>query len=86
MWNRVRKKAGIDKNVRLYDITRHSFATNHLNSGTSIYKVSKLLGHSTVKMTEKYCHPDMESLKVDIQKLSLNRHQTVIKDFVHAKK
>ncbi len=80
MWARLRKKMGITADVRLYDFTRHSFVTNHLNSGTSIYKVSKLVGHSGVKMTEKYGHCDVESLRVEVQKLSLKRHQTVSKD------
>ncbi len=79
MWARVRRKAGIGKEVRLYDFTRHSFASNHLNQGTSIYKVSKLMGHSSVKMTEKYGHADMESLRVEVPKLSLKRHQSVIR-------
>ncbi len=86
MWSRVRTKIGLDKEVRLYDATRHSFASNHLNNGTSIYKVSKLMGHSSVKMTEKYGHSDVEGLRVDIQKLSLNRHQNVIKEVANDKK
>lgn len=83
MWSRVRTRAGIDKEVRLYDLTRHSFASNHLNNGTAIYKVSKLMGHSSVKMTEKYGHLDIEGLRVEVEKLSLNRHQTVIKGIVN---
>lgn len=43
-----------------------------INSGTSIYKVSKLLGHSSIKMTEKYTHSSVEYLKADIQKMSLS--------------
>ena len=76
IWADVREKAGIDKGLRLYDATRHSFASNLVNSGSSIYKVSKLLGHSSVKMTEKYAHSEVENLRMDMQKLSLNRPQT----------
>ncbi len=79
IWATVRKSTGLDNSVRLYDATRHSFASNLVNSGSSIYKVSKLLGHSSVKMTEKYAHSEIESLRVDIEKLSLNCHPTVIK-------
>jgi integrase len=86
MWARIRIKVGMDKGVRLYDATRHSFASNHLNNGTSIYKVSKLMGHSSVNMTEKYGHSDVEGLRVDIHKLSLNRHQNVIKVIANDKK
>lgn len=77
IWGSVRIKAKLDKSIRLYDVTRHSFASNLVNSGTSLFKVSKLLGHSSTKMTEKYAHTDVENLRVDIKKLSLNSEQTV---------
>jgi len=44
---------------------------------TSIFKVSKLLGHSSVKMTEKYAHQNIENLKSDMSKLSLRKNTTV---------
>lgn len=72
IWDTVREAAGLPKVLRLYDVTRHSFASNLVNSGTSLYLVSKLLGHSTTKMTEKYAHPDLESMKVNLQKITLN--------------
>ncbi|MBE0427892.1 MAG: site-specific integrase [Nitrospirae bacterium] len=77
LWDKVREKAGIDKSLRLYDVTRHSFASQLVNNNISIYKVSRLLGHSSVKMTEKYAHHDITSLKTDIEKLSLKKIQTV---------
>jgi integrase len=72
--------------MRLYDATRHSFASNLVNSDSTLFKVSKLMGHSTMKMTEKYAHPDIESLKVDVQKLTLNREQTVNRGVLPFKK
>jgi integrase len=70
-WSRIRTALELDKSLRLYDATRHSFASQLINLGTSIYKVSKLLGHSSVKMTEKYTHSSVEYLKADMQKISL---------------
>jgi site-specific recombinase XerD len=70
-WNRVRTIMNIDKSLRLYDATRHSFASQLVNAGTSIFKVSKLLGHSSVKMTEKYSHSNIENLRADMEKISL---------------
>lgn len=86
IWDVVKKKAGIEKSLRLYDATRHSFASNLVNSGSTLYKVSRLMGHSSVKMTEKYTHSGLENLRVDSSKLSLNRHQTVINGVSYAKK
>lgn len=76
-WGSVRIKAKLDKSIRLYDVTRHSFASNLVNSGTSLFKVSKLLGHSSSKMTEKYAHTNVENLRADLNKISLNSEQTV---------
>lgn len=59
-WNRARIKAGI-KDVRLHDL-RHSFASALVNSGRSLYEVQMLLGHSNMKMTQRYAHLNNESL------------------------
>ena len=76
MWRVVRDKAGLDKSVRLYDASRHSFASQLINSGVSIYSVSQLLGHSKTTTTEKYLHSDLEKLKIDISSLSLEEKVT----------
>jgi integrase len=50
------RKAGIDYDVRLYDI-RHLFATTMLARGADLKAVSKLLGHSSTSMTaDTYYH------------------------------
>lgn len=79
VWDDVRTKAGIDKSLRLYDATRHSYASQLANSGTSIFKISRLLGHSSTKMTEKYTHENIENMRTDIRKLSLRKIETVTK-------
>lgn len=71
VWNSIRIKAGISKSLRLYDATRHSFASQLVNAGSTLYKVSKLLGHTNTKTTERYAHVNIESLRTDLQKLSL---------------
>ena len=71
LWSDVRDKAGLDKGVRLYDAARHSFASQLINSGVSVYSVSHLLGHSNIKTTEKYLHSDVEKLRIDVSSLSL---------------
>ena len=49
-------KSGGNKKRITWHCSRHSFAVNLLNSGTDIKTVSSLLGHASIKMTEKYLH------------------------------
>ena len=77
IWDSVRTAANLDKSLRLYDVTRHSLASNLVNSGTSLFKVSRLLGHSSTRMTEKYAHSEVENLRADLNKISLHSEQTV---------
>ena len=59
-WNTARKRAGLP-NVRLHDL-RHTFASTLVNAGAPLYTVQKLLGHSTITMTQRYAHLNQESL------------------------
>ena len=53
-WDRIRRRAGL-ADVRLHDL-RHSFASFLVNEGVSLYVVQGLLGHSQVRMTQRYAH------------------------------
>lgn len=53
-------KANITKKVTIHSL-RHSFATHLLESGTSIYNIKQLLGHSDISSTCFYLH----LLKID---------------------
>jgi len=77
VWDKVRSNAGIESGLRLYDASRHSFASQLVNAGTPLNKVSKLLGHSSIKMTEKYAHHTIEGLRAELANLSLKRKETV---------
>jgi len=59
-WHNARKRAGLE-DLRLHDL-RHSFASQLVNSGRSLYEVQILLGHSDQKMTQRYAHLNNESL------------------------
>ncbi|MBM3455482.1 MAG: site-specific integrase [Bacteroidetes bacterium] len=49
------KRAGINKNITWHN-ARHSFGTNLVLMDTNIFKTSKLLGHTTLKHTQRYIH------------------------------
>lgn len=49
---------------------RHSFCSNLVRSNVPIFTVSKLAGHSSVQVTEKfYAHLDLKALREGIKKL-----------------
>lgn len=50
----VLKRAGLKKTG--FHILRHTFASRLVQTGVSIYKVSKWLGHSSVDVTMSYSH------------------------------
>lgn len=63
------KQAGIQANVSFH-IARHSFADYARRSEISVYDISKALGHSDIKVTEKYLETlDSQSLSNSLNKL-----------------
>ena len=54
LWYRVRKEAGIE-DCRLHDL-RHTHASHAVMNGVPVSVVSRLLGHSNVRMTLRYAH------------------------------
>ena len=59
-WNTVRVEASMPE-LRIHDL-RHSFASFLVNAGCSLYEVQKILGHSSVAMTQRYSHLSQASL------------------------
>ena len=60
------RRLGI-KDARFHDL-RRTFGLNLIKQGMSIYKVSKLLGHSSVRTTEQHYAP---LLTVEIEDFEL---------------
>ncbi len=75
--------AGIEKEIHFHSL-RHSFASNLAQKGVSLYKIKKLLGHSSITTTEIYSHLNIDLLREAIGKfdgphsksLSLVRRET----------
>jgi len=54
------REAGIT-GFRFHDL-RHTFATNYIQAGGDIVSLSRILGHSDIKMTMRYAHPSFENM------------------------
>ncbi|HPH06973.1 MAG TPA: tyrosine-type recombinase/integrase [Methylotenera sp.] len=60
VWEKLRAKAGLP-HLRLHDL-RHQAASNLINSGSSLYIVQQILGHSDPSVTQRYAHLSMKTL------------------------
>lgn len=63
------KKAGISPKLNFHSL-RHTFASWLIQKGVPIYSISKLLGHSDIKVTEIYSHLRSEDLRSAINTLN----------------
>lgn len=72
IFNGAVRRAGI-KDFTFHDL-RHTFASWLVMAGEPLYNVQRLLGHSTITMTQRYAHLSQDHLRDTIQKLSQNLH------------
>lgn len=61
VFHQARQRAGIQKRVGFH-VLRHSFATHLLEKGIDIRYIKDLLGHFSIKTTERYLHVKKEEL------------------------
>ena len=68
------RRAGI-KDLRFHDL-RHTAASWMVEDGIDLVTISKILGHSTITMTMRYCHSSQENMKRAVEKLAEKHDQT----------
>ena len=66
-FRRLLKRVGIE-DFRIHDL-RHTCASWLVSRGVHLYAVKDLLGHSTVKMTERYAHLSPENVRAPVSAL-----------------
>lgn len=68
------RKLGFPPPARAVHAFRHSFATNYLRRGGSVFHLQKVLGHSSLEMTRRYANlvtADLQAVHERVSLLSL---------------
>jgi len=76
----MRVRAKLSPDLRLYDATRHSVATQLRLAGVPLPDIKDQLGHSDIRTTMKYAHGDLEKLRGNLEKLSLKKVEQIRKE------
>ena len=69
-WENARRRAGLD-DLTFHDL-RRTFGTRLLEAGVDIVTISKLYGHSSVLVTQRYLHPKDKLSKEAVEALVKN--------------
>lgn len=62
VWTRVQRRAGLQVGYRLHDL-RHSYCSMLAANGATATAIQQLVGHSSLAVTQKYCHGHEDSLR-----------------------
>ncbi len=68
------RAAGLSERIHFHSL-RHTGASWLVQDGVSIYAVQKLLGHSTINVTQVYSHLETEGLFQSIERISVGLDQ-----------
>lgn len=77
------RRAGI-VGLRMHDL-RHTFASRLVERGVDLIRVKELLGHSTVRITERYTHSNKDGRKKAVELLCKKPSETTqnLEDLLH---
>ena len=63
-------REGLD-GIKLYPhLFRHTFATQSIAKGASVFTVKEIMGHKSPQTTMKYTHLTVEDMKIEHNKFS----------------
>jgi len=65
------KRAGIDKKITWHN-SRHSYGTNLIFNGSDVLTASKLLGHTSLKHTQRYVKASQEMKEEATNKINID--------------
>ena len=68
VWHFVRKRAGLGKDARVYDL-RHTFASVGAGGGLNLPIIGRLLGHTQSRTTQRYAHLADDPLREAAEKI-----------------
>lgn len=71
-FKKIIRKSKLNQELHFHDL-RHSFASNLVKRGVSIFVVKELLGHQDVKTTQIYSHLTIDSLKNAVNQLGIGK-------------
>ena len=81
-FDRVIKELGWNNNVTdtrdkvVFHTLRHTYASRLVQSGMDLYKVQKLMGHSSIAMTERYAHLAPQNLQQAVEIFNKQEEKT----------
>jgi integrase len=74
-WERIRKAAGMPE-LRLHDL-RHTFASMGAAGGLSLQLIGGLLGHASIRTTQRYAHLVDEAQRDAVERIGTDLAQAV---------
>ncbi len=71
---------GFEPPRRTLHATRHTFALNYIRNGRDVFRLQRILGHSTLDMTRRYVNLQTEDLQAVHDRLRCLRGASCIID------